>query len=155
MADMAFPWELQKLERCAGRAETHFHLRWIKAAFCNLLMDPHYARAKTGAEKAHVLTWSFSPETGPDTGSVFTVLHLGTIWILTQYLSARRPCEQHIRNSTAFPSPHCCSISKNVGNVHGLRGSPGVFVLESMKCAQHVQKLLLDSPFWSRSSSFW
>lgn len=141
MADIAFPWELQKLERCAGRTETHFPLRWRKAAFCNLLLDPHYARAKTEAEKSHVPTCSFSPETLD--GSVFTVLHLGTIWILTQSLSARTPCEQHIRNSTAFPSPHCCSISKSIGNVHSLRGSPGVFVLESMKCAQHVQKLLL------------
>lgn len=80
MADLAFPWELQKLERRAGRAETHFHLRWRKAAFCNLLLDPHYARAKTGAEKAHaLLICSFSPETGPNTASVFTVLHLGAI----------------------------------------------------------------------------
>lgn len=66
MADIAFPWELQKLERCAGRAEIHFPLRWRKAAFLNLLLDPHYARAKTGAEKAHVLTCSFSPEQGLD-----------------------------------------------------------------------------------------
>lgn len=83
MADLAFPQELQKLQRCAGKAETHFHLRWRKAAFCNLLLDPHYARARSEAEKAHaLLTCSSSPETGPNTASVFTVLHLGTIWIL-------------------------------------------------------------------------
>lgn len=79
-ADLALPRELQKLERCAGRTETHFDLRWRKAAFCNLLLDPLYARAKPGAEKAHaLLTCSFSPEIGPNTASVFTVLHLGTI----------------------------------------------------------------------------
>lgn len=83
IVDMAFPWELQKLERCAGRAETHFQLRWRKAAFCNLLLDPYCAIAKTGAEKAHsLLTCSFSPESSASTASAFTVLHPGTIWIL-------------------------------------------------------------------------
>lgn len=129
----------------------------------NFLSDPSCTRAVTGADKPRAFPiCSFSPETGPNMASFFTVLHLATVCILNPSIFMQRnlvntgsagPMITHQKWQIS-PPPHCWSTSKNVGSVDYLRDSPGVFLFESMKCAQHVQKMLLDSSFWKRNCSF-